>query len=1683
MLRPEVAKKRLTEFKSPRAKLLQRERALALPPHLRSTCSGLLGIRDGKPISDWKQRQAAQLQAAKLLPSHSLADRALIWEALLPAVSKSVQAGWHLFQRLPYQTGYTRRPFRAPNRPELLEAARFEWIRHLCENLTEYDQPATWVAEWGAYLPGWDSRHFGYLLAGTLELGGAEADTVFNTLRSTISGEHPIGAMGRHATSGLLCSSRPDAWQVVERLLLAAQRQEGLRQVILESVDEGHPDAFVRLLRTIVDQDLFRFSSAIRALDVWLGIGLEAADGRKEALRIGDRLCALLGDEKERTLALRDPDPRQVYLSLWATAFLDADAAVSQAASGDSPLRAEDPRVRHAAARLLAQLQHPTAARLLIPVLADPELGVAITALEGAAGNGDEDDDAEVGAFRPSPEDLPVLQESVERLIGRCPKALELPSALWPGTEIHVQRADVVDRFRDLLGIGQVERILPYLKEMDPWPRSSVARELAKMRKLSPQGRSALFSLLADPSSHVREVALDGIRKLRLSGEEIRQAEALLSRKTAGIRQAALSLLLKQPDPGAVASASRLLESKSEQGRLAGLELLRELLTLGRAEALCRQAVDAFRGNRTPSEVEARALEAIPGVATGPQATLQDALGLMNPAGRTGPTSPRSLPGFRADTPAAIALVRDLDRLVHAHREEEVTLVRFQDEEVDEPEDADGRSPELRIIRTTLLGNLEWGLPDPDHSTPIERDLARLPLAEIWLEWLCSRSETMRDPDGFELQRAGVLLQLEEIPRLKRDHLCAVIIRWLRRLMWGDIGAGAPEAQPDPSPSARLLARIRSERPACAPLEFLLDGWESALSRISAADFAAERKSRWGHGRKSIECAEAWLLLVEEHREISPAEWLPSHYKRYWGLLRFVDEPFAGTPRCRPGIERVLTCFQHHAASRDDLLDELLGPDHGPEARSDFDSLETVSRRRRGAAITAIPELEEIVDACRQRVIEVELARGDLPTVATRPALALSDSGGLDTLIRAAQALRDRPMTRGWTPDDEVAATAFTHLIRNTLPRSDETPAVAAPRLATSGLRPLRLVELACFVPQWAAHIEEALGWSGLEDAVWWLHAHTKDEQWTVEQEIKEIWTARVQERTPLTASELLEGAVDVEWFHRMYAAIGEERWRVLNEAARYASGGQGHRRAQLYAEAMLGRTPPEALTERMMQKRHQDSVRAMGLVPLPAGAEARDQAILARYQALQEFLRSGRQFGPMRQQSEKSAVRTALENLARSAGYADPGRLEWAMEARLGEALTVGTRVAEVGPVRVELGTDILGTPEIFVYRDGRLLKAVPAAAKKDPGVAELLTLRRDLVRQASRMRISLEAAMCRGDQFEAGEIAALQTHPVLAPYLRNLVFMLVDAAGDPAGPAGYLSESVDALLGPGDERHRLPPSACLRIAHPYDLHAGGRWHEWQHDCFYRERIQPFKQVFRELYLLTEGEQTDGGFRSMRYSGHQVQPRQARALLGRRGWVSDPEEGEARRSFHSEGLIAWLIADDGWSTPAEVEGLTIDCVGFVRQSTGYPVGLADVPPRVFSEVMRDVDLVVSVAHQGGVDPEASLSTVAMRVSLLRETLGLLKLDNVRLDGSHALIEGKLAHYNVHLGSAVVHRQPGGHLCIVPVHSQHQGRIFLPFVDNDPRTAEVVSKVLLLARDSEIRDPSILEQILPQGGA
>jgi hypothetical protein len=100
-----------------------------------------------------------------------------------------------------------------------------------------------------------------------------------------------------------------------------------------------------------------------------------------------------------------------------------------------------------------------------------------------------------------------------------------------------------------------------------------------------------------------------------------------------------------------------------------------------------------------------------------------------------------------------------------------------------------------------------------------------------------------------------------------------------------------------------------------------------------------------------------------------------------------------------------------------------------------------------------------------------------------------------------------------------------------------------------------------------------------------------------------------------------------------------------------------------------------------------------------------------------------------------------------------------------------------------------------------------------------------------------------------------------------------------------------------------------------------------------------------------------------------------------------------------------------------------------------------------------------------------------MRRVICGFNMELFGLTNVSFEGTHAFIKGQYDNYTVQLGSGVIHRERGGMVNIVPVHSQQRGKIFLPFVDEDPKTAEILSKILMLAEDRKIKDPYILSQI------
>jgi hypothetical protein len=335
-----------------------------------------------------------------------------------------------------------------------------------------------------------------------------------------------------------------------------------------------------------------------------------------------------------------------------------------------------------------------------------------------------------------------------------------------------------------------------------------------------------------------------------------------------------------------------------------------------------------------------------------------------------------------------------------------------------------------------------------------------------------------------------------------------------------------------------------------------------------------------------------------------------------------------------------------------------------------------------------------------------------------------------------------------------------------------------------------------------------------------------------------------------------------------------------------------------------------------------------------------------------------------------------------------------------------------------------------------------------------------KELRDQKSRAKISFENAMTSRTAFYADEIVKLLRSPVLSEILKPLLFISGDVCGFPI--------DVDGKLSLGE----TPVSGEVYIAHPDDFIKQKSWAMWQKHFFENKIVQPYRQVFREYYPITEDEREDG-FASRRYAGHQVQTKKTVALLKTRGWTVDYDEG-LQKVFHKENLIVRMYAAADWFSPADIEAPVLEMIQFTYRDSGRAARLCDIPPILFSEVMRDIDLVVSVAHVGGVDPEASASTIEMRIAIASELLSLLKIKNVTFRTAHAMIKGEFGEYSVHMGSGVIHQIGVGMIPVLAVQSGQRGRIFLPFTDNDPRTAEIMSKILLFSDDKKIKDPAIL---------
>ncbi|HZO89627.1 MAG TPA: DUF4132 domain-containing protein [Chthonomonadaceae bacterium] len=375
---------------------------------------------------------------------------------------------------------------------------------------------------------------------------------------------------------------------------------------------------------------------------------------------------------------------------------------------------------------------------------------------------------------------------------------------------------------------------------------------------------------------------------------------------------------------------------------------------------------------------------------------------------------------------------------------------------------------------------------------------------------------------------------------------------------------------------------------------------------------------------------------------------------------------------------------------------------------------------------------------------------------------------------------------------------------------------------------------------------------------------------------------------------------------------------------------------------------------------------------------------------------------------------------------------------------------------------------------------------------------------------------------------------HPILGHIARRLIWHFSEGE---RRAQGIWSDAHGGFVDAGNAPISwLTEGTEVRLWHPigFDVDTILQWRNYLQE---HGIVQPCKQAYREVYILTEAELRARTY-SNRFAGHILKQHQMNSLAALRGWKNrlrlmvDDVYPPACKELPEYGLRAefWIEGvGENYGTDTTESGayryLTTDQVRFYRMDApenyahaggggyssgrwganaepGTPLPLTEVPALVFSKVMRDVDMFVGVCSVGN-DPTwqdggpqgryqnywsdysfGDLSATAQtRREVLERLLPRRKIAaRCTLTDKFLVVRGDLRTYKIHLGSGNILMEPNDqYLCIVQDRSAVKNEAavnFLPF-EGDQRLALILSKAFLLAEDTRITDPTITRQIKP----
>lgn len=1332
----------------------------------------------------------------------------------------------------------------------------------------------------------------------------------------------------------------------LEGKLLKSCQQDGLKQAICQHMNDGQPESFIYLMDIIMANNLQRLTPIQKVFETMIGFDFLKNEELKSLIEL---LYHNLKNRSQADKLIYSKEPLEIYIGLWAKGFYDINSL-----NHIAPLIIGKGKMHQARtfflylykiainAVNLCQLSatialprwknEPSLMTLLLKVYL-PEIQFGY-----------------FSRYNPTADHrhyFPSRQTAIDEYYILKEVLSKIPSN--QNNQLMICRDEVIEAMCKIVYLLEGEDkihddICDFVEELSSEVRTSFFSNTLHHPNTEKQKRTVIQAL-SDRSSDVRSQAITALNNTELNDANYLDLEDILRMKYADMRVAVIQLIMKLPEDKLTASLTRLINDKVAERRLAALDILLQLSKKKPKQHVAYKLLPFISKRKKPSSKEQVLIDEIlrSNSTSSEESTTPTR---VNGFGLYDPKQEVSIPAITPDkdfdirkafafmqSGEALRVCEKLNKLIEKNKNSEFADNQKEGFPIDDDIAPNYLTPCLSDITNSKLWNdfYRHEIADPGKLIQI------CFMIDSELEEEADYDKAINEAKDFSLITDKLYEGIKykglstAIDKMEHSNQIVNIIRMLTRKY-------VDEATYQYY-SVNILLRL-----------LLLLDKQNIYRHYYNKHTYIPNTGKWG-----------------EEEEVYPIQ--SNRYVKCWleaPTQPIADELFRRYFTVRYQLYQLTDYMNHHPSPKKynsyirgidmirarqlglipegEVYREILGRSTSfrqiesvslflDESNRTYNNIEKYEDMIGYDFSPSIPLINNIINL----ILDIELKRGDSETEVSKIAFHLHHVLGAEFFVRILKAIGKSSFAReikSYYPDS-TKKDALSQLLYKCYPLSSDSPASLKKLIEKEGISEERLINAAMYAPQWLGIVEKAIQWKGLSSAGYFIHAHIGDH-------CGKLKLAIATRYTPFSIEDLQEGTFDINWFREIYKTLGNKQFGSVCAAAKHITSSSCLTRMRKYMDAVNGKYGVADIKKEIVASRNQDLLIMYSLIPLDTKS---DKDLIERYQYLQLFKNQCSSFTLQVQFNEKKAVNRALQNLAQNAGYENVFRFMWHMEVE-----TLKDILPYFSPIKLEdidicIQVSDTGKPEIKLIKKGKELNSIPASLKKNPLMEKLKDMYEHLVKEYRHSCNVLEHDMERRSCFSVTELNKLMQHPIIGLLLKNLLFIGKEGLG-------FYAESQ--LLHPDGNCTRLTSKSMLRIAHPTDLYANENWQTWQKSIANKAIHQPFEQISRKLYSKKDDEKEMTQF--LRDTGKQLSPQKVAKVMKQRYWIPSPENG-LQKIYFEENIIASIHAPADWFLINDPNPVTIKYVSFQNRDNLVMMAMSQVPSIIFSEVMRDIDL------------------------------------------------------------------------------------------------------------------------------